>query len=171
MHVIAVMAGSWRIHLVMWHFSSSSWPCRHPFFIGMLRFTADLVPAEMLAKSLEPGREVKFRTLCLCRQLLISLNGRTSQTWPDTSSFSNGLLTVCKPSMAVLFIDTLQDPLGFAWGSSGGILWEHHSALWVVGSSSLSRQRKKRCKATDFQMAPQAGATVCQTFAAYAITP
>lgn len=26
-------------------------------------FTADLVPAEMLAKSLEPGREVKFRTL------------------------------------------------------------------------------------------------------------
>ena len=32
----------------------------------MLRFTSDLVPAEMLAKSLEPGRDVKFATVQLC---------------------------------------------------------------------------------------------------------
>ena len=97
----------------------------------MLRFTADLVPAEMLAKSLEPGRDVKFATVQLCCKCLC-------------------------PQLFDLFAPVRVSR--FSRGSSGGILWVHHSVHWVVGSYSLSRRRLQRFKAMVFQMALQAWA-------------
>ena len=118
------------------------------------RFTSGLVPAEMLERSLELGKELKFQTLCLFCSLALWLLG---WVWNLGWLVGVGWFVVWRCLASLFGFRPSDGPkLPKSPGSSGGIPRAFLSVQWAGGNSFPSRARHQKCKAMALLTAPQA---------------